>query len=134
MNASNGTMPIFRNGTPTCVGDCSDNLDPSWMEHDSQPFDIYEAGVGGVMLVGAVFACGLVLALAYVAWQVVACCADSTVSAILACEDACRKRACGCRRRRQKTNPDDDLEDEDHDDEAVDARKTRTYVTDGVAE
>ena len=134
MNASNGTMLIFRNGTLTCVGDCSDALDPSWMARGSQPLDIYEAGVGGVMAVGAIFACGLVLALAYVAWQVVVCCADATVSAIFACEDVCRKRWCGCRRRRHANNHHDDLEDDDHDDEAVDARKTRTYVTEGVAE
>ena len=87
------------------------------------------------MLVGAVFACGATLALAYVAWQVVCYCADSLLDAVLCCHGVCKKRLRCCRPRRKASQSDVDLDyEDDQDDEAVDSRKTRTYVTSAVAE
>ena len=48
----------------------------------SEPMDLYNASVAGVMLVGAVFACGVVLALSYFLWQACIIAADATIDAL----------------------------------------------------
>ena len=129
--APNGTMPLFRNGTLTSEPPGVVGVDE--MVRESQPLDIYDASVAGVMLVGAVFACGLVLALMYVVWQTCVAIAEATVDVLLWCSD-CAKRRCECclrRRAKQRVNGMDlpiEDEDEDGDDPAHDPRRTQTYV------
>ena len=91
----------------------------SWLD---APLNIYDASVGGVMLVGAIFTCGLIMALAYVCWQIVNGMADSTLEGILCCITCVKNR---CRGRQSKPtiedmddNDDDDAEDADDEDES----------------
>jgi len=121
--APNGTLA---SGPPGVVG-------VNETARGSQSLDIYYAGVGGVMLVGAIFACGLVLALTYVVWQMCVAIAEATVDVLLWCNDCARARCACCLRARAKRRVRDmdlplDDEDEDGDDPARDARRTRTYV------
>jgi hypothetical protein len=99
----------------------------------SEPMDLYNASVAGVMLVGAVFACGVVLALSYFLWQACIIAADATIDALLWCNDRAKRRCACClrKRTRRRTRGIDlpiDEDDEDGDDEARDARRTQTYV------
>jgi len=126
--APNGTRLVFRNGTMT-----SEPPGVVGVSETAPPLDIYDAGVGGVMLVGAIFACGLVLALSYFFWQMCICVAEATVDALLWCNDCAKRRCVCCLRQRTKRRikgtdlPIDD-DEEDGDDLARDERRTQTYV------
>ena len=105
--APNGTMLILRNGTLF-------SNPPGWENRSTDfPFlaewhsagdeaaamlDIYTAGVGGVIIVGAVFSIGLIAALALAVWRLVSTVADWTVECLLWTQYRCRQsRCCGSR-------------------------------------
>ena len=94
------------------AGESNQTLLQAALGGPESPVDIYEAGVGGVMLVGAIFTCGLIMALAYVCWQIVNGMADSTLETIFCCINCFQRR---CRGRRWKDNIDD-VDDPDGDD------------------
>ena len=112
----NGTMLIPRNGTLVA-------LPPGWENRSADsPFlaewyntsggeaaamlDIYRVGVGGVIIVGAVFACGIVAAILLSAWWIVSYLSELTVGAIFWVQARCASFWC-CRDREYTVDGDD---------------------------
>ncbi len=64
----------------------------------AEMLDIYHVGVGGVIIVGAVFACGVLVALLLSAWWIVSYLSELTVDAIFWIQARCDSFWC-CRDR-----------------------------------
>lgn len=68
--------------------------------------DIYHVGVGGVIIVGAVFACGIATAILLSAWWIISYLSELTVSAIFWVQARCDSFWC-CRDREYTVDGDD---------------------------
>ena len=108
----NGTMLITRNGTLVALPTGWENSTP-WLARDAMAggeaaamLDIYHVGVGGVIIVGAVFACGIVTATLLSAWWIVSYLSELTVDAIFWVRARCDSFWC-CRDREYTVDGDD---------------------------
>lgn len=82
-------------------------------EWGSEPIHVYEMGVVGVMVVGAIFACGIVVAVLMSAWWILSYVSELTVDCILWSKERCASLWC-CRDKNYTMDGDDiELEEED---------------------
>jgi len=99
----NGTALITRNGTLVAPPGWDNST--LWLARDAMAggeaaamLDIYRMGLGGVIIVGAVFACGIVVAILLSAWWTISYLSELTVDAIFWVQARCDSFWC-CRDR-----------------------------------
>ena len=75
-------------------------------EWGSEPIHIYEVGVTGVIVVGAIFACGIVMAVLMSTWWILSYVSELTVDCILWSKDRCASLWC-CRDKNYTVDADE---------------------------